>query len=127
MKAPSPPPGVGARETLPRTGNPTDRSNTKWRNNMCNLVLDSRLILGAIALAAVSSIPLTFADAHEAHGAKCSETAMNAMDADIQSMPDGEAKSKAMKEFEMAKGMMDKEDMDACEEHMHSAMEAIEE
>jgi glycerol-3-phosphate dehydrogenase len=68
-----------------------------------------------------------FAIAHEAHKAECNETAMNASKADIQAMDDGEAKTKAMKEMQMAEEMMAKKDMKACESHLHSAMEAIEE
>jgi hypothetical protein len=68
-----------------------------------------------------------FAIAHEAHQAECNETAMNATKADIQSMDDGEAKTKAIKEMQIAEEMMAKKDMKACESHLHSAIEAIEE
>jgi len=76
--------------------------------------------------AALASGPLGLALAHEAHHAKCSETAMNATKADIQAMPDGEAKTKAMQEMDMAEAMMSKKDMEGCTSHMHNAMEAIE-
>ena len=49
------------------------------------------------------------------------------MRADIQSMSDGEAKTTAMKEMEMAEDMMAKKDMKACMAHMQNAMEATEE
>ncbi|MGH6792473.1 MAG: hypothetical protein ACRECF_07020 [Methyloceanibacter sp.] len=64
--------------------------------------------------------------AHEQHRVECSETAMHAMHADIQAMEDGEAKTTAMKEMDMAEDMMAKNDMEACMTHMHKAMEAIE-
>jgi hypothetical protein len=57
---------------------------------------------------------------------ECTETGMNAMHADIQSMEDGEAKTTAMKEMKMAEEMMAKKDMKACATHMHNAMEATE-
>lgn len=82
------------------------------------------LTLAAVGL---SSAPLTFAVAHEAHKMTCNETAANAMNADIQSMPDGEAKTTAMKEMEMAEEMMGKKDMKGCEAHMHDAMKVLEE
>ncbi|MGH6736670.1 MAG: hypothetical protein ACRECX_11415 [Methyloceanibacter sp.] len=94
---------------------------------MRNYGLVSRLALGTFISVVVSSALLTFAAAHEAHQATCSETAMNAVEADIQSMPDGDAKATAMQELEMAEEMMGKEDMKGCEDHMHAAMEALEE
>ena len=57
---------------------------------------------------------------------ECTETGMNAMHADIQAMNDGEAKTTAMKEMQMAEEMMAKKDMKACATHMHDAMEATE-
>jgi hypothetical protein len=86
-----------------------------------------RIVIGALAPAALASVPLGLAVAHEAHQAKCSETAMNALHADIQAMPDGEAKTKAMHEIDMAEAMMSKKDMEGCASHLHNAMEAIEE
>ena len=85
------------------------------------------LVLGALSLTAFSISPLTFAVAHEAHQIKCNETATNAMNADIQSMPDGEAKTTAVKEMKMAEEMVAKKDMKGCEVHMHNAMKAMEE
>jgi len=92
---------------------------------MCNAAAKTQI--GAFLLVALASAPLTFAAAHEAHKTTCNDTALNAMSADAQAMPDAEAKTKAMKELAMAKEMMSRKDMSACEEHMHKAMEVIEE
>ena len=70
--------------------------------------------------------PATFAIAHEGHKMECNETSINAMNADIQAMNDGEAKTTAMKEMQMAEDMMAKKDMKGCMTHMHDAMEATE-
>jgi hypothetical protein len=51
---------------------------------------------------------------------------MNAMKADIQAMDDGEAKTTATKEMQMAQDMMANNDMKGCAAHMHNAMEAME-
>jgi hypothetical protein len=83
----------------------------------------SNLVLGTLALA---SVPASFAVAHEEHHMECNETGMNAMHADIQAMDDGEAKTTALKEMQMAEDMMAKKDMKACATHMHNAMEATE-
>jgi hypothetical protein len=83
----------------------------------------STLVFGTLVLA---SAPLSFAVAHEEHHMECTETSMNAMHADIQAMNDGEAKTTAMKEMQMAEDMMAKKDMKACMAHMHNAMEATE-
>jgi hypothetical protein len=48
------------------------------------------------------------------------------MNADIQAMKDGEDKTTAMKEMQMAQDMMAKQDMKGCMAHMHDAMEATE-
>lgn len=81
---------------------------------------------GTLALATCASVPLTSAVAHEAHQMECNETSINAMNADIQAMSDGEAKATALKEMAMAEEMMAKKDIEACVAHMHNAMEAIE-
>jgi hypothetical protein len=47
-------------------------------------------------------LPLTLALGHEAHHAECSDTAINALKADIQAMGEGEAKTTATKEMEAA-------------------------
>jgi hypothetical protein len=83
----------------------------------------SNLVFGTLALASFSA---SFAVAHEEHQMKCDETAVNAIHADIQAMGDGEAKTTAMKEMQMAEDMMAKKDMKACASHMHNAMEATE-
>lgn len=85
----------------------------------------ANLVIGTFSLAAFASAPLTFAVAHEEHQMECNETSINAMNADIQSMSDGEAKTTAMTEMRMAEEMMPK-DMKGCVAHMHNAMEAME-
>ena len=57
---------------------------------------------------------------------ECTETSINAMNADIQAMSGGEAKTTAMTEMKMAEDMIAKKDMEACVAHMHNAMEAME-
>ena len=79
-----------------------------------------------LVLAIGASAPLISAVAHEAHKMECTETSINAMNTDIQSMDDGEAKTTAMKEMKMAEDMISKKDMEGCEAHMHNAMEAME-
>jgi hypothetical protein len=87
-----------------------------------------RLVSAAIVSTAISAAPLTSAIAHEGeeHGMTCDEAGMNEMDTDIQAMPDGEAKTNAMKEMQMAGEMMAKKDMHACMDHMNKAMEMME-
>ena len=63
---------------------------------------------------------------HEEHHVECSETAINALKADIQAMGDGEARTTATKEVEAAQQMMAKHDMEGCKSHIHNAMEATE-
>ena len=60
------------------------------------------VVFGTLGLTALASAPLTFAVAHEGTQMECNETGLNAMNADIQSMNDGEAKTTAMKEMKMA-------------------------
>lgn len=86
----------------------------------------AKLAIGALGLIAYASAPLTFAVAHEGHQMQCTETGMNALSADIQATPDGEAKTTAMNEMEMGKQMMAKHDIEGCVAHMHNAMEATE-
>jgi hypothetical protein len=86
----------------------------------------AKLVVGTLGLAASVSAPMTFAVAHEGHQMECSETSINAMKADIQSMSDGEAKTTAMKEMQMAQDMMAKNDMKGCMTHMDNAMDATE-
>lgn len=85
----------------------------------------SNLFFGVLGLLAFA-VPLTLAVAHEGMKMECNEAGMNAMNADIQSMNDGEAKTTAMKEMTMAEEMMAKKDMKACATHMQNAMEATE-
>ena len=86
-----------------------------------------RFVCGVFALAGLTGVPLHLALGHEAHKARCTETAINAASADIQAMPDGEAKAKAMQEMHMAEEMMAKKDFDGCVAHLHKATEAVEE
>ena len=86
----------------------------------------SSLVFGILALATSESGALISAVAHEGHKMECTETSINAMNADIQAMPDGEAKTTAIKEMQMAEEMMATHDMDGCETHMVNAMEATE-
>jgi hypothetical protein len=74
----------------------------------------------------LGSAPLSFAIAHEGHQMECTETSVNAMNADIQAMSDGEAKTTAMKEMQIAEDMVAKKNMKACMTHMSNAMEALE-
>jgi hypothetical protein len=86
----------------------------------------ANLIFGAVGSTAFASVPLNFAAAHEGHQMECNETSINAMNTDIQSMDDGDAKTTASNEMEMAEDMMAKRDKKACATHMHNALEAIE-
>jgi hypothetical protein len=81
---------------------------------------------GTLGLAALASVSHTSAVAHEGHQMECTETSINAMNSDIQAMDDGETKTTAMKEVQLAQDMMAKNYMEACKTHLHSAMEAIE-
>ena len=51
----------------------------------------AQIISGALGLTALASAPLTFAVAHQDHKMECNETSINAINADIQAMDDGEA------------------------------------
>jgi mono/diheme cytochrome c family protein len=85
-----------------------------------------RFLFVALGSTAFATAPASFAVAHQGHKMECNETTVNAMNADIQAMPDGEAKATATKEMQMAEQMMTKHDMDGCETHMDKAMEATE-
>jgi hypothetical protein len=104
---------------LPGTDRRPERTNT-MRNLLRNASL--RLLL----LAGFAALPLTFAVGHEGHHAECNQTAINALEGDIQAMSEGEAKTTATKEMEAAQQMMAKNDMEGCKSHIHSAMEATE-
>jgi len=82
--------------------------------------------LKVLFLAGVVVLPLNLALGHEGHHVECSETAINALKADIQAMGEGEARTTATKELEAAQQMMAKNDLEGCKSHIHSAMEATE-
>jgi len=82
--------------------------------------------LKVLFLAGVVGLPLNLALGHEGHHVECSETAINALKADIQAMGEGEARTTATKEVEAAQQMMAKNDVEGCKSHIHSAMEATE-
>jgi hypothetical protein len=86
----------------------------------------ANLVFVILVFATCASAPLASAGAHEGAEMQCNETSMNAMNADIQAMNDGEAKTTALKEIGMAEAMMGLKDMKACVTHMHNAMEAME-
>ena len=94
---------------------------------MRKFVFIAHLVLRTLGLMAFASAPLGVAIAHEAHRMECSKTNINAVNADIQSMSDGEAKTTAMKEMKMADDMMAKKDMKSCVTHLLNAIEATEE
>lgn len=80
----------------------------------------------AISVTLASGIAVRFSFAHEDHKMECNEASINAMKADIQSMPNGKAKTTATKEMQAAQDMLRKKDNNACVTHMHAAMEAME-
>ena len=80
--------------------------------------------LHLLLMAGFLGLPLTLAIGHEAHHAECSDTAINAVKADMQAMEAGAAKTTAAKEMEAAQQMMAKNDMEACKSHIHSASAA---
>ena len=86
----------------------------------------AKLAFVAFGLTALLSTPLAMVAAHEGHKVECNETSINAMNADIQAMKDGDDRTMAMKEMQMAQDMMAKNDMKGCMTHMHDAMEATE-
>ena len=79
-----------------------------------------------LLVAGFAGLPLTSAVAHEGHHVECNQTAINALKADIQAMGEGEAKTTATKEVEVAQQMLAKNDREGCKSHIHSAMEATE-
>jgi hypothetical protein len=95
------------------------------KSNMRRFVFAS-VVFGVHGLVSFASVPVNLALAHEEHQMECDETNINAMNADIQAMLDGEAKTTAMTEMKMAEEMMANDDMKACKTHMHNAMEALE-
>ena len=87
----------------------------------------ANVVFGSLSLVFLASVLLTFALAHEGAQMECSETNIIAMYADIQSMPDGEAKTTAAAEMKMAEEAMASNDVKTCTTHMLNAMEATEE
>jgi hypothetical protein len=93
---------------------------------MRNYAFIANLVLGSLGLTALGTASLNFAVAHEGHQMECTETSINAMNADVQAMGDGGAKTTAVKEMQLAQDMMAKKDMKGCMTHMDNAMEATE-
>jgi len=91
------------------------------RNFACRFICAT-----AVAVTASMSASPTLALAHEAHQMECNKESMNAMNADVQAMTEGEVKKTVMKEMQMAQEMMRKKDMKGCMAHMRNAMEAME-
>jgi hypothetical protein len=85
-----------------------------------------KFVFFTFGLAALVNTPLAMVSAHEGHKMECNETSINAMNADIQAMKDGDDKTTAMKEMQMAQDMMAKNDTKGCVGHLHNAMEATE-
>ena len=88
--------------------------------------VSANVVFWTLGLAGLLSAPLLFAVAHEGAKMECNETSTSAMNADIQAMNDGEAKTTAMAEMKMAEEALAAKDMKACETHMFNAMEATE-
>ena len=88
--------------------------------------LPNLTFLIAPVLVAIVGASSTVAAAHEAHKMECNETTLNGLNADIQSMNDGEGKSDAVREMKMAADMIVKKDLNACVAHMQNAREALE-
>ena len=82
--------------------------------------------ISTICLAVISTTPLTSVLAHEGHKMECSETSIKTLKADVQAMPNGEAKKMAANEMKAAEEMMQKKDLKACVAHLQNAMEATE-
>jgi hypothetical protein len=82
--------------------------------------------LRLLLLAGFVGLPLTLALGHEGHHVECNETAVNALKADIQAMGEGEARTTATKEMEATQQMMAKNDIDGCNGHIHSVVQATE-
>jgi hypothetical protein len=81
-----------------------------------------KFLFGGLSLVFLASVAL----AHEGAQMDCNQTNIDAMTADIQAMPEGEAKTTAMTELQMAEDMMANKDMKACKAHLYNAMEATE-
>lgn len=57
---------------------------------------------------------------------KCEAASIHSMKMDVQAMNDGQAKTTATKEINLAEDMMKKKDVNACTTHLGKAMEAME-
>jgi|NGEPerStandDraft_5_1074534.scaffolds.fasta_scaffold85725_2 hypothetical protein len=90
-----------------------------------HMFIIATLAIAIAALAAFVTIPSTAA-AHEGHKIECNQAALNALQADIQAMGDGDAKAAASKELGMAEEMLAENNLKTCLNHMHNTMEAIE-
>ena len=86
----------------------------------------ANVLFGSLSLVFLASVLLTFALAHGGAQMECNATSIDAMNADIQAMNDGDAKTTATKEMGMAKAMMGVGDTKACMTHLRNAMEATE-
>lgn len=66
------------------------------------------------------------ASAHEGVKVECSDKHLNAIKADLQSLPESEAARTARRELALAEDARAKSDLEACGAHLHSAVEALE-
>jgi hypothetical protein len=86
------------------------------------------MLKSKIALAAVVSMVLAVPALAQTDEMmmKCDDAEMSAMNTKIEAMPDGESKTMAMKQMDMAKDSMSKQDMKECAMHMNDAMGSME-
>ena len=82
----------------------------------------TKLTLAAAAVAALFAFP---ALAQDKMAMECSEDGMMKSNESMMKMEDGEQKTMAMKEMDMAKEAMTKKDMEGCKMHMEEAMKAM--
>jgi hypothetical protein len=87
--------------------------------------MSKTFFLRILLVASLVVLSPTLTLGHEGHHAECTDTAINALKADIQAMGKGEAKMTAS-EMETAQQLMAKNEMERCKSHIHSAMEATE-
>lgn len=76
----------------------------------------------AISAALFAAVPAVAQTSGAMMKMDCSEATMAKANADMMKMTDATKKSAAMKEMEMAKGMMAKKDEKGCMMHMEKAM-----
>lgn len=86
-------------------------------------IVFSKLVSGTLFFVAFT---LTGALAHERHQMKCKAASIQSMKMDLQAMNDGQAKTRAMKEINLAEDLMGKKDVKGCTDHLGKAMEAME-